>query len=179
MIFQDVDRALDPRMTVGRSIEEALANRGVLPGNFRERTAELLSLVGISAGSMDSFPSAFSGGQRQRIVIARALAMEASFLILDEPVSNLDVSVQAQIINLLLSLRNKFGLTYLFISHDLNLVSYLSDTVSVMKEGVIVESGSTESVIGDPRHPYTRTLLAAAPRFVFGNDDSGSPRSIQ
>ena len=177
MVFQDVDRALDPRLPVRRSIEEALRSRGVKPAKRRDRTAELLGLVGISPDTMDHYPSSFSGGQRQRIVIARALAMEPKFLILDEPVSNLDVSIQAQIVNLLMELRRTLGLTYLFISHDLNLISYVSDSIAVMKDGVIVEQGTAEQLIRDPHHPYTRTLFSAIPKYVRGGNRSDSPRS--
>ncbi|HUX52193.1 MAG TPA: ATP-binding cassette domain-containing protein [Spirochaetia bacterium] len=177
MIFQDVDRALDPRLTVRRSIEEALRSRGVARERRRERIAELLELVGISPDTMEHYPSSFSGGQRQRIVIARALAMEPKFLILDEPVSNLDVSIQAQIVNLLMELRRTLGLTYLFISHDLNLISYISDSIAVMKDGVIVEHGAAEQLIRKPHHPYTRTLFSAIPEHVRGEESSDSPRS--
>lgn len=165
IVFQDPNGALNPRLSVRGSIQEALTNRGIPRGEHRDRIAELLEMVGISPERMDQHPHEFSGGQKQRICIARALAMEPSFLVLDEPVSNLDVSIQAQIINLLLRLQREFELTYLFISHDLNLVGYISDEIAVMKDGRIVEQGAAESLLEMPQHPYSRQLFAGATSF--------------
>lgn len=161
IIFQDPNAALNPKLTIDKSLEEGLVNRGVLQEERQRRISELLELVGISPTHRNRYPHEFSGGQKQRIVIARALSMDPEFLILDEPVSNLDVSIQAQIINLLLDLKEKFSLTYLFISHDLNLVSYLSDRIGVMYAGRIVEEGPAESIIENPRHPYTIHLFSS------------------
>ncbi|HUX12573.1 MAG TPA: ATP-binding cassette domain-containing protein [Spirochaetia bacterium] len=166
LIFQDVNGALDPRMTVRRSLEEALLNRGVPRSRWTERTRELLELVGLDPELARIRPGLFSGGQRQRVVVARALAMEPEFLVLDEPVSSLDVSIQAQILNLLGDLQRSLGLTYLFISHNLNLVSYLSDEIAVMKDGKIVENGSTHEVLTNRVHPYTKELFDASLQFA-------------
>jgi ABC-type oligopeptide transport system ATPase subunit len=163
IVFQDPNSALNPKLTVGRSIEEALTNRRMPRRERPARIGALLELVGIEPTQARSRPHQFSGGQKQRIVIARALAMEPEFLVLDEPVSNLDVSIQAQIINLLLDLKDSLALSYLFISHDLSLVSYLSDYIAVMKDGLIVEQGDAEHVINQPRHGYTKELFRAAP----------------
>ncbi|MCF7928722.1 MAG: ATP-binding cassette domain-containing protein [Spirochaetales bacterium] len=163
IIFQDPNAALNPKLTIRKSMEEGLKNRKIEKTERARRIDELLELVGISPSHKDRYPHEFSGGQKQRIVIARALSMEPDFLILDEPVSNLDVSIQAQIINLLLELKRKFSLTYLFISHDLNLVSYLSDTIAVMYSGRIVETGPAEQIISDARHPYTVHLFSSIP----------------
>ena len=165
IVFQDPNSALNPRLSIRASIQEALHNRGIPRRAHRGRVAELLELVGISPDRMDRHPHEFSGGQKQRICVARALAMDPSFLILDEPVSNLDVSIQAQIINLLLRLKREFDLTYLFISHDLNLVGYMSDYLAVMKDGVLVETGPAESLLSEPTHAYTRELFDSATGF--------------
>ncbi len=165
LIFQDVNGALDPRMTVRRSLEEALISRGTPKEGRSQRMEELLQLVGLDPALVDARPTTFSGGQRQRVIIARALAMEPEFLVLDEPVSNLDVSIQAQILNLLGELQRRLELTYLFITHDLNLVAYLSDEIAVMKEGRIVERGSAHDILTGAVHPYTRELFSAALRF--------------
>jgi ABC-type glutathione transport system ATPase component len=165
IVFQDPNSALNPRITVRGSMQEALTNRGVPRREQRDRIAELFEMVGISPDRMDRHPHEFSGGQKQRICVARALAMEPSFLILDEPVSNLDVSIQAQIINLLLRLKREFDLTYLFISHDLNLVGYMSDYVAVMKDGELVETGAAERVLANPEQPYTQRLFESATGF--------------
>lgn len=166
LIFQDVNGALDPRMSVRRSLEEALINRGTPRIERPQRMQELLQLVGLDPSLVDARPTTFSGGQRQRVIVARALAMEPEFLVLDEPVSNLDVSIQAQILNLLGDLQRRLGLTYLFITHDLNLVAYLSDEIAVMKEGRIVERGSADDILTGAVHPYTRELFNAALRFT-------------
>jgi len=165
MVFQDPNSSLDPRLRIRSSIGEALSSRGLRRERWDERIDELLELTGISPAAKDRFPGEFSGGQRQRIVIARALAMEPKFLILDEPVSSLDVSIQAQIINLLLDLKERLHLTYLFISHDLNLISFISDTIAVMKDGEIVEYGAAGRLVRQPEHPYTRTLFSRSPAF--------------
>jgi ABC-type glutathione transport system ATPase component len=165
IVFQDPNSALNPRLSIRASIQEALHNRGIPRAAHRGRVAELLELVGISPERMDRHPHEFSGGQKQRICVARALAMDPSFLILDEPVSNLDVSIQAQIINLLLRLKREFDLTYLFISHDLNLVGYMSDYIAVMKDGVLVETGPAESLLSEPTNAYTRELFDSATSF--------------
>ncbi|MBB4930435.1 oligopeptide/dipeptide ABC transporter ATP-binding protein [Lipingzhangella halophila] len=165
IVFQDPFSSLDPRLNVGGIVGEGLQiHRMGTPAERRGRVAELLTLVGLSPQDASRFPHQFSGGQRQRISIARALATSPEFLVCDEPVSALDVSIQAQIINLLRDLQRERGLGYLFISHDLNLVRYIADRVCVMYLGEIVESAPTEDLFRDPRHPYTRALLAAVPR---------------
>ena len=164
IIFQDPYGSLNPRMTVGQSIAEGL--RGADPDstrNQRQRLERLLTMVGMSPATMDRYPHEFSGGQRQRIGIARALSVEPSLIICDEPVSALDVSIQAQIINLLKDLQDDLGLSYLFISHDLNVVGYLCSDVSVMYRGSIMESAPADELFDRPCHPYTRMLLSAAP----------------
>ncbi len=168
IVFQDPNSSLNPKMSIENSIKEGLKNSGYFAGEvdrkkkIDERVNELLNLVGITPSHKKRFPHEFSGGQKQRVVIARALSVEPDFLILDEPVSNLDVSIQAQIINLLLELKEKLSLTYLFISHDLNLVSYLSDQIAVMFKGRIVESGTVEA-LQKPVHPYTKKLFSSIP----------------
>ena len=164
MIFQDPYASLNPRMTVLDIIAEPLEVHGVSNGKERvERVTELLRLVGLRAEYMRCYPHAFSGGQRQRIGIARALALEPRLVVADEAVSALDVSVQAQILNLLLELQERLGLTYLFVAHDLSVVKRVSDRVAVMYVGQIVELAETRALFAHPRHPYTSALLSSIP----------------
>ena len=164
IIFQDPFGSLNPRMTVGQSIEEGLRTLAVKGHHERKsRVKELLAMVGIGAAGADRYPHEFSGGQRQRIGIARALSVKPTLLICDEPVSALDVSMQSQVINLLKGLQEKLGLSYLFISHDLNVVGYISDTVAVMYLGHIMEYAPAEKLYDNPLHPYTLALLSAIP----------------
>jgi oligopeptide/dipeptide ABC transporter ATP-binding protein len=163
IVFQDPNSSLNPRLRVGDSLEEGLINLRIPHRERRQRIGSLLERVGISPDQRDRYPHQFSSGQKQRLIIARALAMEPDFLVLDEPVSNLDVSIQAQIINLLLDLKRELELTFLFISHDLNLVSYLSDMIAVMYRGRIIELAAAEELVNHPLHPYTRKLYASLP----------------
>ncbi len=164
MIFQDPYASLNPRMTVFETLAEAMrAHRRPPRGELRPRVRELMGRVGLSPAAMNKYPHEFSGGQRQRIAIARALAVEPKLIIADEPVSALDVSIQAQIINLLARLRAEMGLTLIFISHDLSVVKHLSDRVAVMYLGRIVELGAAAEVLSRPLHPYTRALVEAIP----------------
>jgi oligopeptide/dipeptide ABC transporter ATP-binding protein len=163
IVFQDPNSALNPKLRIGASLEEGLINLGVPKTERQQRVEEMLELVGISPSQRTRYPHEFSGGQKQRIVVARALTMQPEFLVLDEPVSNLDVSIQAQIVNLLLDVKDRLSLTYLFISHDLNLVAYLSDRIAVMYKGRFVELGSTEQIMDRPVHPYTLRLFSASP----------------
>jgi peptide/nickel transport system ATP-binding protein len=165
IIFQDPYASLNPRRRVGDAIGEALDAHGLHQGAARaKRIAELLSLVGLAPEHARRFPHEFSGGQRQRVGIARALAVEPEFIVADEPVSALDVSIQAQVINLLCDLRERFDLTMLFISHDLDVVEYLCDRIVVLYLGKVMEAASAEALYRAPQHPYTRALLAASPR---------------
>jgi peptide/nickel transport system ATP-binding protein len=161
MIFQDPYSSLDPRMTVGGIIEEPMRNFGL--DNRRERTRELLQQVGLNAYFVNRYPHEFSGGQRQRIGIARAISVNPKLVVCDEPVSALDVSIQAQVLNLLRDLQREFGLTYLFIAHNLAVVAHISDRIGVMYLGKLVEVGSTAAITTDPKHPYTKALLSAVP----------------
>jgi peptide/nickel transport system ATP-binding protein len=164
MIFQDPRSSLNPRLTVRDIVAEPLLVNGVRSGAERaDRVEEMLRLVGLPVQYMNRYPHAFSGGQRQRIGIARALALNPRLVVADEPVSALDVSVQAQILNLLLDLQERLGLTYLFVSHDLSVVNHISDRVAVMYVGQIVELADTETLFRAPKHPYTSALLAAIP----------------
>lgn len=169
IVFQDPFASLDPRMSVFEIVREpwtihkdtGRATDG--NGDGRARAGELLKAVGLEDSALNRYPHEFSGGQRQRIGIARALALKPRFIVLDEPVSSLDVSVGAQIVNLLAHLQREFGLTYLFISHSLPIVRYLSTRIAVMRKGEIVELGDAEQITSSPKHEYTKTLLAATP----------------
>lgn len=165
MIFQDPYSSLNPRMTVMDIIGEALDIHGLVGSRAERklRVEQLLDLVGLNSEHASRYPHEFSGGQRQRIGITRALAVEPQFIICDEPISALDVSIQAQIINLLIDLQKKLGLTYLLIAHDLSMVKYMSDRVAVMYLGKIVELTRSEDLYADPQHPYTKALLSAIP----------------
>ena len=164
IIFQDPFGSLNPRMTVGDIVAEPLAVHKLVPRSQRRRRAgELLERVGLSAGYVNRYPHEFSGGQRQRIGIARALAAEPKFVVCDEPVSALDVSIQAQILNLLADLQKELGLTYLFIAHNLAVVEHFADEVAVMYLGKIVEKAPSEQLYANPTHPYTKALLSAVP----------------
>ena len=164
MVFQDPYSSLNPRMTVGNIISEPLGVHKVGTANERAaRVQELLRLVGLNPAFINRYPHEFSGGQRQRIGIARALATNPAFIVADEPISALDVSIQAQVVNLMSDLKAQLGLTYLFIAHDLSMVRYISDRVAVMYLGKIVELGSRDAVFDRPLHPYTRALMSAVP----------------
>lgn len=163
MIFQNPYSSLNPRMTVKEIVGEGLKQQGISQKEIDERVEKLLKMVGLNKDHMSRFPHEFSGGQRQRIGIARALYMEPEFIICDEPISALDVSIQAQVINMLKELQESLGLTYLFIAHDLSVVKYISDRVIVMYLGTMVETAKTEELYDHPMHPYTQALLSAIP----------------
>ena len=164
IVFQDPYASLDPRMTVGSIIEEGMVIHGMYDeAGRKQRVAELLDTVGLNREHANRFPHEFSGGQRQRIGIARALAIEPEFIVCDEPISALDVSIQAQIINLLHNLQQELGLTYLFIAHDLNIVKYISDRIVVMYLGSVVELASSAELYANTLHPYSKALLSAVP----------------
>jgi oligopeptide transport system ATP-binding protein len=164
MIFQDPYASLNPRKRIGQIVGDPLRRQGVASGaELRRRVNELLDRVGLSSEHYDRYPHEFSGGQRQRVGIARALALQPKLVIADEPVSALDVSIQAQIVNLLDDLQDEFGLTYLFVAHDIGIVRHISDRIAVMHNGKIVEQGTADQVCEHPSHPYTKKLLSAVP----------------
>jgi peptide/nickel transport system ATP-binding protein len=169
IIFQDPYSSLNPRLTIGRAIEEPLSVHHILPtaGERRKRVIELLERVGLNESHYHRYPHEFSGGQRQRVVIARTLALEPEFIICDESVSALDVSVQAQVLNLLNELKEEYNFTYIFISHDLSVVKFMSDRMIVMKEGKIVEMGEADEIYAHPKEEYTRSLIASIPQIDY------------
>ncbi len=178
IIFQDPYASLDPRMTVGSIIEEGMIIHNMYDAKRRqERVYELLELVGLNREHANRFPHEFSGGQRQRIGIARALAIEPEFIVCDEPISALDVSIQSQIINLLHDLQEKFGLTFLFIAHDLNIVKYISDRIAVMYLGNLVELATSDDLYAETLHPYSKALLSAVP-IPDPNSEAAKQRQI-
>ena len=179
MIFQNPYGSLNPRMNVGSLVSEGISIHNTVRKEERgEFTARLLGEVGLGADVMNRYPHEFSGGQRQRIAIARAISLRPKFIVCDEPVSALDVSVQAQIINLLKDLQKKHGLSYLFISHDLRVVKHLSDLVAVMYLGKIVEIAPSEEIYSNPLHPYTRMLISAIPEIKRTGSKNGNKASI-
>jgi len=170
IILQDPFGSLDPRIRIGQAIAEPIRLHRLRPAHeVQDRVAELLDLVGLNAGHAQRYPHEFSGGQRQRVAIARALAVEPELMVCDEPVSALDLSIQAQVLNLLADLRARLDVSYVFISHDMAVVRHLATHVGVLYAGRLVETGPSETVLADPRHPYTRMLLAATPSPVPGS----------
>jgi peptide/nickel transport system ATP-binding protein len=170
MVFQDPFGSLDPRQKVGRIVAEPLDALERLTGSERQhRVVEALEAVGLKGADTGKYPHEFSGGQRQRIAIARALSTRPALIVADEPVSALDVSVQAQVLNLLQDLQDEFGITYMLISHDLAVVEYVCDEVAVMHDGLIVERGAAEQIFTSPQHDYTKTLLAAVPQADYSS----------
>lgn len=169
MVFQDPYASLNPRYTIGESIGESLRYHEIMQDKYelRQYIGEILIKIGLNISAIDRYPHQFSGGQQQRICIGRAIAMKPKLMICDEPVSALDVSIQAQILNLLADLKEKMGLSYLFISHDLSVIHHICDRVLVMYGGKIVERGTVEEIFQHPQHPYTKTLLAAIPKSRF------------
>ncbi len=163
IIFQNPYSSMNPRIRIGNALKEVLKEFRMYPGKEQERILEVLDLVGMNSSALDKFPHQFSGGQLQRLAIARALLVEPDFIVADEPVSALDVSVQAQVVNLLMDLKEKLDLTILFIAHDLSVVEHISDRVNVMYIGKIVEGTDVEMLYSQPAHPYTRALLASIP----------------
>ncbi|MBT8203335.1 MAG: ATP-binding cassette domain-containing protein, partial [Acidimicrobiia bacterium] len=164
MVFQDPHASLNPRMTVASIIGEPLKEHGTVRGaERRERIEELLSLVGLEPSHANRYPHEFSGGQRQRIGIARAIALNPEFIVCDEPIAALDVSIQSQIVNLLVNLQDHLGLTYLFISHDLSMVRHIADRVAVLYLGKVMEMSDVDTLYNHPKHPYTQALLSAVP----------------
>ncbi len=178
MIFQDPYASLDPRMTVGQVIRQPLDIHGVGTTAEREaRVLELIELVGLRKSHVNRYPHEFSGGQRQRISIARSIALNPEIIICDEPVSALDVSIQAQILNLLKDLQEKLGLTYIFISHDLSVIEHICDRIAVMYLGKIVEVAGRDELFSNPRHPYTQALIGSIPR--VGQGKKNMKKSLQ
>ncbi len=180
MVFQDPFASLDPRIRIGETISEGPVAHGLVSrAEARAYAAQWLKAVGLQDDAYDRFPHQFSGGQRQRVAIARALAMQPDILVCDEPVASLDVSIQAQIVNLFLKLKRELGLTILFISHDLGVVRHLSDRIAVMYLGRIVELGSAEDIHAHPRHPYTRALIDSVPKLILDSGEMADFRPIQ
>ncbi|GGW32188.1 dipeptide/oligopeptide/nickel ABC transporter ATP-binding protein [Streptomyces lucensis JCM 4490] len=180
MIFQDPYSSLNPRQTVGKIISGPMEINDVNPAGGREkRVRELLEIVGLNPEHFNRFPHEFSGGQRQRIGVARALALEPKLIVADEPVSALDVSIQAQVVNLLQKVQNELGIAFLFIAHDLAVVRHFSQRVAVMYLGKIIEVGDRNSIYNRPRHPYTHALLSAVPEVNLSTDESGSRERIR